>query len=157
MARCPRWTRRAAAAGRVGGGIAGSAADLAGGLLPPLHSGAGMGVSAGGGGGAANGGGSAGGGNGNAGGGGVGGGWAPHPPSSKMEGTYAGAHVLRGGGGGEDRAPGGGASPPFSCSPAARVGRNAVRAALTFALSLLDLLLMLVAMTFSWPLIACGE
>ena len=52
---------------------------------------------------------------------------------------------------------GGGASPPFSCSPAARVGRNAVRAALTFALSLLDLLLMLVAMTFSWPLIACGE
>jgi hypothetical protein len=35
-----------------------------------------------------------------------------------------------------------------------RAGRNAVRGAATFAISLIDLLLMLVAMTFSWPLIA---
>ena len=34
-----------------------------------------------------------------------------------------------------------------------RIARNAVRAAATFAVSLLDLLLMLIAMTFSWALI----
>lgn len=47
---------------------------------------------------------------------------------------------------------GGGARPSFP----SRASRNAVRAALTFALSLVDLLLMLVAMTFSWPLIVSG-
>ena len=49
----------------------------------------------------------------------------------------------------------GGSKGGLFSSPAAgaRLGRNALRAAATFASSLLDLLLMLVAMTFSWPLI----
>lgn len=57
------------------------------------------------------------------------------------------ARLVRGGAGGGR---GGGL---FS-SPAAgaRLGRNALRAVATFASSLLDLLLMLIAMTFSWPL-----
>ena len=55
------------------------------------------------------------------------------------------ARLLRGGRGG-----GGLFSSPAA---GARLGRNALRAAATFASSLLDLLLMLVAMTFSWPLI----
>ena len=58
------------------------------------------------------------------------------------------ARLLRGGGGGGRRR--GLFSSP---SAGARLGRNALRAAATFASSLLDLLLMLVAMTFSWPLI----
>jgi len=41
----------------------------------------------------------------------------------------------------------------FSPSAGARLGRNSLRAVATFASSLLDLLLMLIAMTFSWPLI----
>ena len=43
-----------------------------------------------------------------------------------------------------------GATPPTATG---RLARNAVRAAATIAVSLLDLLLMLIAMTFSWPLI----
>lgn len=53
------------------------------------------------------------------------------------------ARLLRGGEGGLFSSPAAGA----------RLGRNALRAAATFASSLLDLLLMLIAMTFSWPLI----
>ena len=53
------------------------------------------------------------------------------------------ARLLRGGEGGLFSSP----------TAGARLGRNALRAAATFASSLLDLLLMLIAMTFSWPLI----